>query len=37
MATRVTYDERVNKLLAAGPHSFTLSQVNEVESIIGPH
>ena len=34
MATRLTYNKRVNKLLAPGPHSFTLSQVNRVESII---
>jgi len=34
MATRVTYDKTVNKLLAAGPQSSTLSQVNRVESII---
>jgi len=34
IATRVTYDKRVNKLLAAGPHSLTLSQVNGVESVI---
>jgi hypothetical protein len=28
------YDKRVKKLRAAGPHSFTLSQVNGVESVI---
>ena len=29
--------ERVNKLFAAGPLLFTLSQITRVESIIDPH